>query len=89
MRAACQGIVFPRSATFHRHNLWTDVRSIKVPNSEVGPDEGGVCAAPTLIKKLPLPLRRIIGDMSKTERLLVGLDLRKKSEPDAASGTGE
>ena len=38
-----------------------------------------IIAAPTLIKKLPLPLRRIIGDMSKTERVLVGLDLRKKA----------
>ena len=38
-----------------------------------------IIAAPTLIKKLPLPLRRIIGDMSKTERLLVGLDLQKKT----------
>ena len=37
-----------------------------------------IIAAPTLIKKLPLPLRRIIGDMSSTERVLVGLDLRKK-----------
>ncbi|MDD5033431.1 MAG: circadian clock KaiB family protein [Methylococcaceae bacterium] len=37
-----------------------------------------IIAAPTLIKKLPLPLRRIIGDMSKAERVLVGLDLRKK-----------
>lgn len=36
-----------------------------------------IIAAPTLIKKLPLPLRRIIGDMSKTERILVGLDLKK------------
>ena len=37
-----------------------------------------IIAAPTLIKKLPLPLRRISGDMSRTERVLVGLDLRKK-----------
>jgi circadian clock protein KaiB len=35
-----------------------------------------IIAAPTLIKKLPLPLRRIIGDMSSTERVLVGLDLK-------------
>lgn len=35
-----------------------------------------IVAAPTLIKMLPLPLRRFIGDMSNTERLLVGLDLR-------------
>ncbi len=38
-----------------------------------------IIAAPTLIKKLPLPLRRIIGDMSDTERVLVGMDLRKKA----------
>jgi circadian clock protein KaiB len=37
-----------------------------------------IIALPTLIKKLPVPLRRIIGDMSNTERVLVGLDLRKK-----------
>ena len=37
-----------------------------------------IVAAPTLIKKLPIPMRRIIGDMSDTERVLVGLDLRSK-----------
>jgi len=39
-----------------------------------------IIASPTLIKKLPLPLRRVIGDMSNEERLLVGLDLRPKQE---------
>jgi circadian clock protein KaiB len=34
-----------------------------------------IIAAPTLIKKSPLPARRIIGDMSNRERVLVGLDL--------------
>ena len=34
-----------------------------------------IIAAPTLIKKLPLPMRRIIGDMSDRDRVLVGLDL--------------
>jgi circadian clock protein KaiB len=34
-----------------------------------------VIAAPTLIKKLPLPLRRIIGDLREKEKVLVGLDL--------------
>jgi circadian clock protein KaiB len=36
-----------------------------------------IIAAPTLIKKLPLPLRRIIGNMSNTERILVGLDIKE------------
>lgn len=35
-----------------------------------------IFAVPTLIKKLPLPLRHIVGDLSNTERVLVGLDLR-------------
>jgi len=38
-------------------------------------------AAPTLIKKLPLPLRRIIGDMSNEGRVLLGLDLRQAGPP--------
>ena len=37
-----------------------------------------IIATPTLIKKLPLPLRKVIGDMSSTERVLLGLDLRPK-----------
>jgi len=39
-----------------------------------------IVAAPTLIKKLPLPLRKLIGDMSNTERILLGLDLRIKED---------
>jgi circadian clock protein KaiB len=35
-----------------------------------------IIAAPTLIKKLPLPFRRIIGDMSDKEKVLLGLDVR-------------
>lgn len=39
-----------------------------------------IVAAPTLIKKLPAPLRRIIGDLSNKERVLIGLDLRLRGE---------
>ena len=35
-----------------------------------------IIAVPTLVRKLPEPIRKIIGDLSKTERVLVGLDLR-------------
>lgn len=38
-----------------------------------------IIAAPTLVKKLPEPLRTFIGDMSNTEKILVGLDLRSKA----------
>jgi len=37
-----------------------------------------IIATPTLIKKLPEPVRRLIGDMSKTDRVLLGLDLQPK-----------
>ncbi len=39
-----------------------------------------ILAAPTLIKKLPLPLRKFIGDMSNEEKILVGLDLVPKKD---------
>jgi len=39
-----------------------------------------IIAAPTLVRQLPLPVRRIIGDMSNRERVLLGLDLVR--EPD-------
>ncbi|HKO30011.1 MAG TPA: circadian clock KaiB family protein [Nitrospiraceae bacterium] len=35
-----------------------------------------ILAIPTLVRKLPEPVRKIIGDLSNTERVLVGLDLR-------------
>lgn len=37
--------------------------------------EGQIVAAPTLIKELPPPLRKLVGSMSDTERVLVGMDL--------------
>jgi len=43
-----------------------------------------IVAAPTLIKKLPLPMRRIIGDMSNRDGVLLGLDL----VPRPAAGAG-
>jgi len=35
-----------------------------------------ILAAPTLIKELPLPLRRLIGNLSDLQRVLVGLDIQ-------------
>jgi circadian clock protein KaiB len=37
-----------------------------------------ILAIPTLVRKLPVPIRRIIGDLSNSERVLVGLDLRSR-----------
>ena len=38
-----------------------------------------IIAIPTLVRKLPQPIRKIIGDLSNTERVLVGLQLRPNS----------
>lgn len=38
-----------------------------------------IMVTPTLIKQLPLPLQRIIGDMSKTDQVLLGLDLEEQA----------
>jgi len=40
-----------------------------------------IIAAPTLIKRLPAPLRRLIGDMSNEKKVLMGLDLRPRRRP--------
>ena len=37
-----------------------------------------IIAVPTLVKMLPAPLRRLVGDLSNVERVLLGLDLRRK-----------
>lgn len=38
-----------------------------------------ILAIPTLVRKLPEPIKKIIGDLSNTERVLVGLDLRESA----------
>jgi circadian clock protein KaiB len=38
-----------------------------------------ILAIPTLVRKLPEPIKKIIGDLSNTERVLVGLDLREQN----------
>ena len=39
-----------------------------------------ILAIPTLVRKLPEPIKKIIGDLSNTERVLVGLDLREQKK---------
>jgi circadian clock protein KaiB len=46
-----------------------------------------IVAIPTLVKKLPPPLRRIIGDLSNSERVLIGLDIRPVDPAGAHHGS--
>jgi circadian clock protein KaiB len=59
----------------HLKNLY-DLEVIDIyQQAKLARDEQ-IVAVPTLIKRLPLPLRRLIGDMSNQEKVLFGLDLR-------------
>ncbi len=48
---------------------------LKTPRLAAGDQ---IVAVPTLVRKLPEPVRKIIGDLSDTEKVLVGLDLRPR-----------
>ena len=48
-----------------------------IDNPELGRGDQ-ILALPTLVRRLPTPIKKIIGDLSNTERVLVGLDLRPR-----------
>jgi circadian clock protein KaiB len=51
---------------------------------EVKPEQ--VVVTPTLVKKLPLPVRKLIGDLSDEERVLIGLDVVPRSPKPQTNG---
>ncbi|MFT4437249.1 circadian clock KaiB family protein [Caballeronia sp. 15715] len=56
--------------------------SIEVIDLRVNPQlavEDQILAIPTVVRHLPSPLRKVIGDLSDTERVLVGLDIRQRA----------
>ena len=40
-----------------------------------------IIAAPTLVKQLPRPLRKLVGDLSNTQKVLIGLDIYERQDP--------
>lgn len=48
-------------------------------------EQARILATPTLIKQLPPPLRRVIGDLSDKDKLLLGLDVRPMAPPSATN----
>ena len=65
-----------RSICRERLNGRYDLEVIDIYQHPNLAQEEQIIAAPTLVKKLPVPLRRFIGALSDRERILVGLDLR-------------
>jgi circadian clock protein KaiB len=70
IRALCE------KRLFGRYEL--EVIDIYQHPEQVKPEQ--IVVTPTLVKQLPLPLRKIIGDLSDTERVLVGLDVVRREE---------
>lgn len=56
-----------------------ELEVIDIYQSPEAAREAQIIAAPTLVKLLPLPLRRIIGDLSDSEKVLAGLNLRPRT----------
>ena len=52
-----------------------DLEIIDIYQQPAMAKEGQIIAAPTLIRSMPLPLRRLVGDFSDKERVILGLDL--------------
>jgi len=55
-----------------------DLEIIDIYQNPIIAKNGQILAAPTLVKELPLPVRKFVGDMSDKTKLVVGLDLKSK-----------
>ena len=58
-----------------------DLEVIDIYENPDAAREEQIIAAPTLVRRLPEPLRKFVGDLSNTEKVLVGLDIYKRQEP--------
>ncbi len=57
-----------------------DLEVIDIYKNPTAAREEQIIAAPTLVKQLPSPLRRFVGDLSNTQKVLVGLDIYKRQD---------
>ena len=58
-----------------------DLEVIDIYKNPAAARDEQIIAAPTLVKKLPTPLRKFVGDLSNTQKILVGLDIYKRQDP--------
>ena len=57
-----------------------DLEVIDIYKDPEAAREAQIIAAPTLVKKLPEPIRKFVGDLSNTQKILVGLDIYKRQD---------
>ena len=60
------------------HEMTYELEIIDIYQNPIIAKDGQIIAAPTLVKDFPLPVRRFIGDMSNSEKLILGLDISTK-----------
>ena len=58
---------------------WYELEVVDIYQQPALASRAQITAVPTLIRRLPLPLRHIVGDMSRKDRVLMGLDLLPKA----------
>jgi circadian clock protein KaiB len=56
-----------------------ELQVIDVLESPESAEQDGIMAIPTLVRKIPVPVRKIVGDLSNTERVLEGLDIARRA----------
>ena len=64
-----------------------DLEVIDISQNPAAAIEAQIIAAPTLVKKLPQPLRKFVGDLSNTQKILIGLDLSEQLDNGDQSGS--
>lgn len=57
-----------------------DLEVIDIYKDPEAAREAQIIAAPTLVKKLPEPIRKFVGDLSNTQKILIGLDIYKRQD---------
>jgi circadian clock protein KaiB len=57
-----------------------DLEVIDIYKDPEAAREAQIVAAPTLVKKLPEPIRKFVGDLSNTQKILVGLDIYQRQD---------
>src|SRR5690242_9975192 len=57
-----------------------DLEVIDIYKDPEAAREAQIIAAPTLVKKLPQPIRKFVGDLSNTQKILVGLDIYQRQD---------
>ena len=57
-----------------------DLEVIDIYKDPAAARQEQIIAAPTLVKQLPTPLRKLVGDLSNTQKVLVGLDIYKRHD---------